>query len=84
MVIKEPCTIAANAGDFNNHPLNADCGSELDGTCFPGWHIEELTASARTFPALIPSYHAIHQDALYLIITNDFGTTTAFLKAYQR
>ncbi len=51
MVIKKPCTVTANAGDFNDHPLNTDCGSELHGTFFLRWHTEELVASTRTFPA---------------------------------
>jgi hypothetical protein len=65
MIIKKPCTVLAAAGDFNDHPLNADCGSEFHGTTFLGWHKEELAVSTRTFPAnkkLIPSHHAIRQD----------------------
>ena len=49
MVIKEPCTVTATAGDFNDHPLDTYCGAELHGTCFPGWHTEELAVSTRTF-----------------------------------
>jgi hypothetical protein len=82
MVIKKPCTVTANAGDFNDHPLNTDCGSELHGTCFLRWHTEELAVSTRTF---------LHQKADTILsyytsgtpivgITNDFGTTTAFLR----
>jgi|GEM_PF-3538247 hypothetical protein len=49
MVIKKPCTVLATAGDFNDHPLNTDCGSELQGAFFLGWHKEELVAGKRTF-----------------------------------
>jgi hypothetical protein len=66
MVIKKPCTVPAYAGDFNDHSLDTDRGSELHGTTFPGWHTEELVVSTRTFPnnkKLISSYHAIGQDS---------------------
>ena len=61
MVIKKPCAFPATAGDFNDHSLNTDCGSELHGTCFLGWHTEELAVPTRTFPAditdTLPSYY---------------------------
>jgi hypothetical protein len=65
MVIKKPCAVLAAAGDFNDHPLNTDCGSELHGTFFLGWHKEELVVSTRTFPA--DNYHPT---MLYIRITN--------------
>ena len=67
MVIKKPCAFPATAGDFNDHPLNTDRGSELHGTCFPGWHTEELVAPKRIFPAKrwSASIHTIRPEHQY-------------------
>jgi hypothetical protein len=51
MVIKKPCAVPATAGDFNDYPLDTDCGSELHRTFFLDWHKEELAVAKRTFPA---------------------------------
>ena len=85
MVIKKPCAVPATAGDFNDHPLNTDCGSELHRTFFLDWHKEELTVSKRTFPAeLIPSHHTIRQDCQQYYNHIRFWTATAFLKHHSK
>ena len=86
MVIKKPCAFPATAGDFNDHPLNTDRGSELHGTCFPGWHTEELVAPKRIFPANKCREHPIilYGRSTNTMSTNDSGTTIAFPRDYSK
>jgi hypothetical protein len=78
MIIKKPCTVLSNAGNFNDHAFNGARSSELHGTIFflkawrrIGYPVKHLSSGTCRFPPIILYTQATNTR----IITNDFGTT---------